>query len=143
MHYNSLTAEYAVAPQIDPADMAGLAEAGFTTILCNRPDVEVPGPFQAEAMRAAAQAAGLAFVDNPFTHGQLTEDLLSRQAETLASASGPVLAYCASGTRCTILWLLLQARAGADIDAALGAAERAGYQLGGLRPQLQSMAAGG
>lgn len=140
MHFNSLTADYAVAPQIDPADLAAYAEAGFTTILCNRPDIEVPAALQAEAMRSAAEAAGLSFVENPFTHGMLTEALLSTQAETLAGSEGPVLAYCASGTRCTILWLILQARSGADIDTALGAAERAGYQLTGMRPQLEMMA---
>ena len=140
MTYNVITADYAAAPMIAPEDIAAIKEAGYTTVLCNRPDMEVPAPLQAAAMRAAVEAAGLTFVANPFTNGMLTQDVLDLQEATLKDAPGPVLAYCASGTRSTILWLMVQAKGGADIDACLAAAERAGYQLGGMRPQLQALA---
>lgn len=139
MQQNTLSDSYAVSPQIDAPDLAEIARAGFTTVLCNRPDGEVPEDRQAAAIRAAAEAAGLEFVENPFTNGMLTEEIVDRQAATMEAAPGPVLAYCASGTRSTILWLLILARAGADIDAALEAAERAGYQLAGMRPQLEAL----
>jgi uncharacterized protein (TIGR01244 family) len=52
---------------------------------------------------------------------------------------GPVLFYCGSGTRCTILWSQAAApRLGAD--AALAAARRGGYELDFLRDTLVARA---
>ena len=36
-----LTPDFAVAPQIEPEDFDALAQAGFTTVIDNRPDAEV------------------------------------------------------------------------------------------------------
>jgi uncharacterized protein (TIGR01244 family) len=141
MDIRALTPTYAVSPQIDPEDVPGIAAAGYRTILCNRPDMEVPPSHQAAALRAATEAAGLVFVDNPFTNGMLTEDIVALQARTMGEETGPVLAYCASGTRSTILWLLAETVAGGDVDALLDAAARGGYQLQGMRPQLEALKA--
>ncbi|MFY8032624.1 MAG: beta-lactamase hydrolase domain-containing protein, partial [Devosia sp.] len=40
--YRAVDADFAVAGQISPDDVAKLAEAGFKTILCARPDNEEP-----------------------------------------------------------------------------------------------------
>jgi uncharacterized protein (TIGR01244 family) len=58
----------------------------------------------------------------------------------LSGATGPVLAYCRSGTRSTHLWALTRARAGDDVDAIVEAAAGAGYDLTGLRPMLDALA---
>ena len=139
MDIRALTPTYAVSPQIDPEDVPAIAAAGYRTILCNRPDMEVPPSHRADAVRAAAEAAGLTFVENPFTNGMLTEAIVESQARAIGGEGGPVLAYCASGTRSTILWLLVSAMEGGDIDAALEAAGRAGYMLDGMRPQLEAL----
>lgn len=124
---------YAVSPQIAPEDVPDIAAAGFRTVVCNRPDAEVPAELSSAALRIAVEAAGLAFVDNPVTHPTMTPERIAAQREALAE--GPVLAYCASGTRSAILWSLAQAghRTADDIVAATG---RAGYDLAGLRPRL-------
>jgi hypothetical protein len=57
-------------------------------------------------MQQAAEAAGLAFVFNPVTGGMLTESNVEEQAEAIAGSEGPVVAYCASGNRSTIVWAL-------------------------------------
>jgi len=44
---------YHVSPQIDVADVDGLKKAGFTTIICNRPDFEVPLELQSEVIKVA------------------------------------------------------------------------------------------
>ncbi|MBT8412600.1 MAG: TIGR01244 family phosphatase, partial [Octadecabacter sp.] len=54
--------------------------------------------------------------------------------------SGPVLAYCASGTRSSIVWALGQAGTMAT-DEIITAAAAAGYDLSGLKPQLDALAA--
>ena len=53
----------------------------------------------------------------------------------VAAAKGPVLAYCASGTRCTIAWALSQAGK-VDADELIRTAMKAGYDIEGLRSAL-------
>ena len=40
MNKKELTAEFTVGPQIQPEDLQALAESGFRSIICNRPDGE-------------------------------------------------------------------------------------------------------
>lgn len=139
MELRQVTPTYFVSPQIDPADMTAIRDAGVVKIIANRPDAEVPPSHQADAMEAAAHAVGIAFVRLPLTHQTMTPENIARQASEIASADGPVLAYCASGTRSTVAWALGQAgtRETADI---LQAAAQAGYDLSGLRPTLEAAA---
>jgi len=37
---NRLTPDFAVAPQLTPEDMAAVAEAGYKSVIINRPDHE-------------------------------------------------------------------------------------------------------
>ena len=57
MDIRQITPTYFVAPQLDPADMAANAAAGITTVICNRPDEEVPPAFQAPLCGAWARRA--------------------------------------------------------------------------------------
>lgn len=141
MELRQVTPRYFVSPQIAAEDVQTLAEAGFTHVICNRPDAEVPPSHQADAIGAAVVAAGLTFVVNPLTHDTMTPDRLSLQRDTLEGAPGKVLAYCASGTRSTVAWSLGHA---ADLgpDTVLAAAAAAGYDLAALRPRLEVEAAG-
>ena len=45
---NSLTSDFAVAPQLGPDDMAAVAADGFKSVIINRPDFE-DGPNQPTA----------------------------------------------------------------------------------------------
>ena len=139
MDIRPLTPAYAVSPQIAPEDIPAIAAAGFTTILCNRPDAEVPPELAASVIRIAAEAAGLTFVDNPVTHQSLNMDMVVRQNAAMAASAGPVFAYCASGTRSSIVWSLGQAGQ-LDTDAILAATARAGYDLSGMRSRLDALA---
>ena len=62
-------------------------------------------------------------------------------ASGVASAHGPVLAFCRSGTRSCNLWALAQARNGADADELIAKGAGAGYNLDGLRPLLDQLKA--
>jgi uncharacterized protein (TIGR01244 family) len=139
MDIRALTPTYAVSPQIDPADLPAIAAAGYTMVIDNRPDGEIPPHLQTDAMARAAQAAGLAFVANPVISGMLTEENVAAQARAVAAAAGPVLAYCASGNRSSVVWAL--AHAGRlPVDDLIGLPARHGYQLEWLRGQLQALA---
>ncbi len=140
MDIRALTPGYAVSPQISVADLPAIAEAGFTTVICNRPDAEVGPEQSSRAMRDAAEAVGLSFVDMPLVQETLTPENGLRQVETIADATGPVLAYCRTGTRCTVIWSLGQAGR-MPVDEILQKAAAAGYQLDHLRPALEALAA--
>lgn len=130
MQFARITPAYAVAPQIEPGDAVALAAAGFTDVICNRPDAEVPETLAAHAIEAAAVAAGLGFHRNPVISGGLSAAEVTRQADLLAAATGPVLAYCRSGTRSAVVWAL--GETAMTRDEIVSAAGRAGYDLGGL-----------
>lgn len=139
MEIRPLSDRYAVAPQIAPEDAPAVAAAGYDTVICNRPDAEVPPGLRAEAVREAVEAAGLRFVALPATHDTIDEALVAAQRE--AASGGRTLAYCASGTRSSILWALGEA-AHRPAEAILRDAARAGYDLAPLRPRLEARSAG-
>lgn len=135
MDIRQLTPRYFVSPQIDPADMPALKEAGITCILCNRPDAEVPPSHGAAAMREAATAAGLRFEEQPLTHQTMVPDVIAHNRALGADTDDVVLAYCASGTRSCIAWALGQAGhlPPEDIEQA---ARAGGYDVSNIRHVL-------
>ena len=126
-----------VAPQIMADEMAEVARLGFSTVINNRPDGESFDQPPAAVVEAAAQAAGLVYHYQPVTSGGLTVDDVLHFRELLATAEGPVLAFCRSGTRCANLWALAQA-GNCNPDEVIAAAADAGYDVRGLRQILQS-----
>lgn len=142
MDPREITPRYTVSPQITPADVAAIKAAGFTTLICNRPDEEVPPQLQSMAVAAAAQEAGLNFVVSPLTHQTMTSDRIAQQRSLIANSKGPVFAYCASGTRCTVIWALGQAGK-MPMDEILTTAAGGGYDLAALSPRIEEIAASG
>jgi uncharacterized protein (TIGR01244 family) len=141
MDIRHITPHYAVSPQISAEDIPAIAAAGFTTIICNRPDAEVPPSHQAPAIEAAAKEAGISFAINPVTHQTLNMDMVAAQKSAWEGSAGPVLAYCASGTRSSIVWSLGQAGQ-MPTDEIIAATAKAGYDLAGMRGQLDGLARG-
>ena len=139
MDIRPLSPAHAVSPQIAVEDIPAIVDAGYKTIICNRPDAEVPPTHQADAIGEAAKAAGLAFVVIPVTHQGLNLDMIDEQRAALDASDGPVLAYCASGTRSSIVWSFGQAKDMAA-DEIIAATAAAGYDLGGMRGQLEALA---
>ncbi|MCY4179366.1 MAG: TIGR01244 family sulfur transferase, partial [Litoreibacter sp.] len=126
--------DFAVSPQITVAEVAVLAEAGFTHVICNRPAFESAPEDAPDAIKTAVEAAGIGWTDNPLVSGQLTLEHITAQ-----KVDGKVLAYCASGTRSAILWALSQAGE-MPTDDIMDALTKAGYPLEGLRGQIEMLA---
>ncbi|MFD2854865.1 TIGR01244 family sulfur transferase [Seohaeicola zhoushanensis] len=124
-----------------PEHLPAIAAAGFTTVICNRPDAENPPPLQAAEMRKAAEAAGLKFEVLELTHQTMTPANIARQKAMIEASDGPVLAYCASGTRSSVIWALGQAGE-MPTDEIFATTARAGYQLDHLRPAVEQLARG-
>ncbi len=106
---NRISNDFAVAPQLAAEDMQAVAEAGYKSVIINRPDFE-GGPDQPSSadVIAAARAAGLVVEYQPVVSGAMTPDDVERFAQLLTELPAPVLAYCRSGTRCTHLFAAAQ-----------------------------------
>ncbi|TFL13285.1 TIGR01244 family phosphatase [Pusillimonas caeni] len=102
---NPLSADFAVAPQLRPDDMQAVAQAGYKSVIINRPDFEggADQPTSADVM-AAARAAGLQVEYQPVVSGAMTQQDVERFSQLLEELPAPVLAYCRTGTRCTTLY---------------------------------------
>ena len=138
MEIRPITPRYAVSPQITVEDVPAIAEAGFVKVICNRPNVEVPSDMQSDAIGEAVRAAGLEYEVLELTHQTMTPENVARQRDLAESCSGPVLAYCASGTRCSVVWALGQCDR-MSTDDILDATTKAGYALENLRPALDQI----
>jgi uncharacterized protein (TIGR01244 family) len=140
--FRPLDPSFLAAPQIGADDVATAAAQGVTTIVNNRPDGEEPSAPQGEEIAAAAAAHGLAYVAIPITHSGFSYSQIDALAAAIEASTGPILAYCRSGTRSTNLWALTRARMGDDSQSLCDKAAAQGYDLSGLRPTLDALAAG-
>ena len=131
-----LTESYYVAPQIEVEDIEKIANAGFVKIICNRPDEEIPSYLNSKLMKTAAAEVGIDFDILPLTLTAITKENILKQFDMVSQAKGPVLAYCTSGMRSTILWALSRAgiRKAEDI---ISTARKAGFDLQFMRENLK------
>ncbi|MCT2557666.1 TIGR01244 family sulfur transferase [Tsuneonella sp. YG55] len=139
--FRQLSDSMYASPQIGTADVAAAKEIGVALIVNNRPegesDDQVPGP----AIEAAARDAGIDYLAIPITHAGFSHPQVAALAAALEKADGPVLGYCRSGTRSTLLWALARASLGDDPAALADAAARAGYDVAPVRPAMDALAA--
>ncbi|OFW97987.1 MAG: TIGR01244 family protein [Alphaproteobacteria bacterium RIFCSPHIGHO2_12_FULL_66_14] len=120
----------AVAGQLKPDDMAEIAAAGYVAVVNNRPDGEAMfGQPRTADLRKAAEAAGLVFLDLPFSGPRATPDQVRAFADLLAGRPGRVVAFCKSGMRSALLWGAASIAAGRSLDEVLAMAMRAGQNL--------------
>jgi len=127
----AVNSEISVAPQIQPEDVAALAEQGVRSLICNRPDGEAPDQPDYEDIRAAAAEQGLEIRYLPISGSNFGADDIETFTRLMADLPKPVLAYCRSGTRSIALWALaeVQNRPLADV---LQETSAAGYNIAGL-----------
>ena len=134
--FKSIVEGVYASPQIGLAEVELAKAMGVALIVNNRPELESPDQTPGAEIEAAARAAGIAYVAIPVTHAGFSEPQVAAMARALEGASGPVLAYCRSGTRSTLLWALAEASKGADPAELAAAAAQAGYDLGPVRALL-------
>jgi uncharacterized protein (TIGR01244 family) len=129
------------SPQIGLAEVAEAKAQGIVLIVNNRPEDESDDQVPGAKIEAAARAAGIGYAAIPVTHSGFSENQVRAMADSLAAANGPVLAYCRSGTRSTLLWALAQASKGDDPDKLTEAAASAGYDVSPVRPLMDMLKA--
>ena len=131
---------YHVSPQIEPDQISDIADKGFVRVICNRPDLEVPPSLRSSIMADLATKAKIEFHTLELTHETMTPENILKQRKIFTDANGPVLAYCASGTRCSVVWALGEAITGTNIDYILEKTLAAGYNLSGLEASMRNLA---
>ena len=96
-----------VAPQLSPETMPAAAQAGFRSVVNNRPDFE-HGPDQptSAAIEAAARAAGLEYRYLPVSGAYQSPEDAAAMAALLAELPRPLLMFCRSGARSARLYAL-------------------------------------
>ncbi len=135
MDIHSVDAGFAVAAQMQPEELAALADQGFAAVICTRPDGEEPGQPPLDAMREAAQGAGLAFHHIPVAGGQFPAAAIAAFAAVRRGTQGKVLGYCRTGTRAVTLDALANIRGLSAADR-IANAKAAGYDLSALAGRM-------
>ena len=130
-----VTDTLAVASQLRPEDMAPAAAMGFTLVINNRPDGEVPDQPTAAQMEAAARAAGMDYVHIPVTGAATPTQVVAMGAAidaAMEADNGKVLAFCRSGTRSIVTWSRGRLASGDDRARLIAQGAEAGYDLSGV-----------
>ncbi len=104
MDIRKIDDSFSVAGQIEAEHIPAIADAGFKTIICNRPDHEGWGQPTHQQIADAAEQAGLEFRYIPVSSAGLTSGNVSDLNQALASLQKPILAYCRSGARSANLY---------------------------------------
>jgi len=138
MDSKQLTPQLHVASQITKDDIPTIAAQGFKLILNNRPDGEGDDQPLASEIEAEAKAHGIEYIYQPVVGTAITDENAENFGATIAANPGPIFAHCRTGTRCTILWMLSQAK-DQSADELLATAAKAGYSLEQVRGRLEGL----
>ena len=139
MDLHKLTDNLSVTGQVDPAEIPLLAAQGIRSIVCNRPDGEVPGQPPFSVVEQTAAAFGIKVLYLPVVSNAIGDVEVASFGKALEELPKPAIAYCRSGTRSAVLWSLSAAAGGRPIEDILSKAAEAGYDLSALRPRLEKM----
>ncbi|WP_057462116.1 bifunctional protein tyrosine phosphatase family protein/NAD(P)/FAD-dependent oxidoreductase [Pseudovibrio sp. POLY-S9] len=131
MDIKSISSSLSVCPQITAQDVQKIADLGFRSIVCNRPDGEGADQPVFDEIEAAAKKLGLETRYLPVISGKVSDEDAEAFGKAMNEIPRPVLAYCRTGTRCATLWSLSQAETLTVADI-LAATKSAGYDMAGV-----------
>lgn len=139
MEIRTIHSDLAVSPQISVEDVAKIAEAGYRSIICNRPDGETDDQIPFAEIEIKAKELGLPFVYQPVISGQVLDSDAADFRKISEDLPKPIFAYCRTGTRCTMLWSLAEAGQ-QPLEAIISQAAAAGYDLSKMAPRIEGLA---
>jgi uncharacterized protein (TIGR01244 family) len=103
MDLREINDEYAVSPQISVEDVDQLHALGYKSIVCHRPDDEDPGQPDFALIAARAKALGMETAHIPVS-GPPSPEAVRAMVDALDELPKPMLGYCRSGNRSTIIY---------------------------------------
>ncbi|WP_088306965.1 TIGR01244 family sulfur transferase [Novosphingobium sp. B 225] len=140
--FRQLTPRLYASPQITLDEVEAAAAQGIGLIINNRPEGESDDQTPGEAIAAACADKGIAYVAIPVTHAGFSQQQVAAMAAALTSTDAPILAYCRSGTRSTLLWALAEASRGENPAELARLAGQAGYDLSPVAALMDMLAPG-
>jgi sulfide:quinone oxidoreductase len=136
MNIRKINDDLSVSPQITPQHVATLKELGFRSIISNRPDAEGANQPDFAHIISAAQVAGLETCHIPVVPGKFSRQNVTDFITALERLPKPILGFCGSGTRATILWSLSEREKGRSYSEVASVAGAAGYDISNLKPHF-------
>lgn len=126
-----------VCGQITAADVTTIADLGFKSIICNRPDGEAADQTNFKEIEAQASALGLMTHYLPAETSKVTDAQGREFGALLQTLPQPVLAYCRTGMRSATMWALSSAGS-LSFPQIMEATAKAGYDMKALVRRLVS-----
>ncbi|EJF79004.1 TIGR01244 family sulfur transferase [Bartonella doshiae] len=106
MNLQQIGPDIFISAQISIENIKTLANAGFKTIICNRPDKEDPHQPDFSVIKTAACEYGIEAYYLPIKPPTIEKSDVETMQTILKTASLPLLAYCRHGTRSMHLYQL-------------------------------------
>jgi sulfide:quinone oxidoreductase len=104
-HFFQIEPGVYVSGQIEPSDLPEIDRLGIRTIVDNRPDEEVGEGLSSDLVGQAAARHGISFLYKPVWGFELGDpDIVQSIRQSVSALPRPVLFYCRSGRRSTLLW---------------------------------------
>ena len=130
-----------ISPQLTEADAEQISLLCIKTVICNRPDHEEEGQPDFAQTRPWLEKAGVTrFHHQPVIARDIQNHDVEAFRQLIGQAEYPVLAYCRTGTRCSLLWGFRRAAEGMPVDEIIRRAEAAGVNLENFRTRLEDAA---
>lgn len=139
MKISILSKDISVLAQPDVGQIAALAEAGFRSIIGNRPDGEAAGQPAWAVLETAAKEHGMEAVHIPVVASAISDADIAAFRSALGTLPKPIAAFCQSGRRSALLWALANP-SGLSADERIQIAANGGYDLEPFRQLLNEEA---
>lgn len=130
-----------VAPQLTQTDVSDASKLGIKAVICNRPDNEEPNqPTFSEVQQWLTSVGINQSVQQPVVASTINGNDVEQFQQLLQSLPKPVLAYCRTGTRSSLLWGFNQVKNGKKTSDVITAAQRAQINLSSFEERLNAAA---
>ncbi|WP_375608485.1 MULTISPECIES: TIGR01244 family sulfur transferase [unclassified Bartonella] len=106
MNLQQIEPDIFISAQISIENIKTLAQAGFKTIVCNRPDHEEPHQPDFLSIKTVANEYGIKAYHIPISLPTIEKSAIETMQTILKTASLPLLAYCHHGARSLHLYRL-------------------------------------
>ncbi|KEC54025.1 TIGR01244 family sulfur transferase [Bartonella koehlerae] len=106
MNLQQIDSDIFISAQISVENIETLAQTGFKTIICNRPDQEDPHQPDFSIIQGEACKHGIKAYHIPIVPPTIKKSDIETMKTILKTASLPLLAYCHHGTRSMHLYRL-------------------------------------
>lgn len=104
MRIKRINGMFTIASQVEVDKVNKLVQAGYRTLVCNRPDGEDEDQANFADIAAEAQKLGMMAVYLPIAQSGGSPDDQQKFDDIIMDCPKPIVAYCRTGTRPATMW---------------------------------------